>query len=174
MAEVKATKEKILKDKVAQLDNTEIGKKVLAKMNKDELENLDADEIMARQVEELEKEKKELQIRLKSQEKKVDHLERAKRLEEIPLLKEEFVKFKDDAREVWIEQEKERIEGEKKERDLAVLSSERLGRMKEDKDKYLENLLNERKQAFDRKLKEFTKLREDEREKERERERSRD
>merc|ERR1711881_186802 len=91
--------------------------------------------------------------------------ERAKRLEEIPLLKEEFVKFKDDAREEWIEQEKERIEGEKKERDLAVLSSERLGRMKEDKDKYLENLLNEGKQAFDRKLKEFTKLRDDEREK---------
>merc|ERR1712226_1155586 len=150
--EIKDIQAKHTRDKIAQLANTEIGQKVLDGMKAEDIAKMDADEIMAKQVEELEKEKKELQIRLKSQEKKVDHLERAKRLEEIPLLKEEYVKFKDDAREVWIEQEKERIEGERKERDLAVLSSERLGRMKEDKDKYLENLLNERKQAFDRKL----------------------
>merc|ERR1712051_1156051 len=146
--EIKDIQMKHTKDKLAQLASTDIGKKVLDKMDAEEIEKLDADEIMAKQVEELEKEKKELQIRLKSQEKKVDHFQRALRLEELPL---------------WMEQEQERIEQERKDRTVAEESQVRLGKMKEDKDKYLENLLQERKNVFDRKLKEFNKTLEEER-----------
>merc|ERR1712128_40379 len=115
------------------------------------------------QVEELEKEKKELQVRLKAQEKKVDHLERAKRLEEIPLLKLQFEEFKEEAKVVWEEQEKDRIEGEKTQRESDVTNRDRMVRMREDKDKYLESLLKERKNVFEKKITEFEVLVSDER-----------
>merc|ERR1712130_60501 len=161
--EIKAIQAKHQKDKIAQLANTEIGKKVLDKMEAEEIAKMDADEIMAKQVEELEKEKKELQVRLKAQEKKVDHLERAKRLEEIPLLKDQFNEFKEEAKLVWEEQEKERIELEKNNRESDVANRDRLVRMKDDKEKYLESLLKERKNVFEKKLVEFETLVGDER-----------
>merc|ERR1711970_1433017 len=142
-------------DKIAQLANTEIGKKVL--------EGMPAEEIMAKQVEELEKEKKELQVRLKAQEKKVDHLERAKRLEEIPLLKLQFEELKEEAKVVWEEQEKDRIEEEKKERASDIENRDRMVRMRDDKDKYLESLLKERKNVFEKKITEFNVLVDEER-----------
>ena len=74
-----------------QIAQTEIGKKVISKMDEEELANLDTEAIMIKQVEELENEKRQLIARLKSQEKKVDHLERAKRKEEIPLIKESMI-----------------------------------------------------------------------------------
>merc|ERR1719370_2476881 len=118
---------------------------------------------MAKQVEELEKEKKELQVRLKAQEKKVDHFERAKRLEELPLLKLQFDEFKEEAKLVWEEQEKERIEEEKIKRTSDVDNRDRLTRMKVDKDKYLTSLLNERKSAYEKKAAEFRILVDEER-----------
>merc|ERR1719351_448102 len=139
--EIKDIQAKHTRDKIAQLANTEIGQKVLDGMKAEDIAKMDADEIMAKQVEELEKEKKELQVRLKAQEKKVDHLERAKRLEEIPLLKVQFDEFKEEAKVVWEEQEKDRIEGEKKQRASDVENRDRMVRMREDKDKYLESLL---------------------------------
>merc|ERR1712123_36589 len=63
--EIKDIQAKHTRDKIAQLANTEIGKKVLEGMQAEEIAKMDADEIMAKQVEELEKEKKELQVRLK-------------------------------------------------------------------------------------------------------------
>ena len=75
-----------------QIAQTEIGKKVLNKMDEKELAELDTEAIMIKQVEELENEKRQLVARLKAQEKKVDHLERAKRKEEIPLIKAAMVK----------------------------------------------------------------------------------
>merc|ERR1719481_148947 len=156
--EIKAIQAKHQKDKIAQLANTEIGKKVLDKMEAEEIAKMDADEIMAKQVEELEKEKKELQVRLKAQEKKVDHFERAKRLEEIPLLKAQFDDFKEEAKTDWEEEEKERIEMEKKNRTSDVQNRDRLVRMKTDKEKYLESLLKERKNIFEKKLTEFETL----------------
>merc|ERR1711970_758587 len=156
--EIKDIQAKHTRDKIAQLANTEIGKKVLEGMPAEEIAKMDADEIMAKQVEELEKEKKELQVRLKAQEKKVDHLERAKRLEEIPLLKSQFNEFKEDAKIVWEDQEKERIELEKENRSSDVESRDRLIRMKPDKEKYLESLLRERKNVFEKKLTEFEAL----------------
>merc|ERR1712113_1276777 len=153
--EFKAIQAKHNQDKIKQLAQTDIGKKVLGQLDQDTIAQMDADDIMAKQVEELEKEKKELQVRLKAQEKKQDHIERAKRLEEIPLLKLQFEEFKEDAKVVWEEQEKDRIEGEKKQRASDVENRNRLVRMKTDKEKYLESLLKERKNIFEKKIAEF-------------------
>merc|ERR1711970_1507156 len=161
--EIRDIQAKHTRDKIAQLANTEIGKKVLEGMPAEEIAKMDADEIMAKQVEELEKEKKELQVRLKAQEKKVDHLERAKRLEEIPLLKLQFEELKEEAKVVWEEQEKDRIEGEEKQRENDVANRDRMVRMREDKDKYLESLLKERKNVFEKKITEFNVLVDEER-----------
>merc|ERR1712002_371251 len=161
--EIRDTQAKHTRDKIAQLANTEIGKKVLDGMKAEDIAKMDADEIMAKQVEELEKEKKELQVRLKAQEKKVDHLERAKRLEEIPLLKLQFEEFKEEAKVVWEEQEKDRIEGEKRQRASDVENRNRMVRERKERDKYLESLLKERKNIFEKKIVEFDQLVADER-----------
>merc|ERR1712096_270927 len=153
--EIRDIQAKHTRDKIAQLANTEIGKKVLEGMPAEEIAKMDADEIMAKQVEELEKEKKELQVRLKAQEKKVDHLERAKRLEEIPLLKLQFEEFKEESKVLWDEQEKERIQKEKEQREVDIVNRDRLARMTADKDSYLESLLKDRKNLFDKKQSEF-------------------
>merc|ERR1712226_527079 len=84
--------------------------------------------IMAKQVEELEKEKKELQVRLKAQEKKQDHIERAKRVEELPLLKLQHDEFKEESKLLWEEQEKERIEEDKRKRASDVANRDRMKR----------------------------------------------
>merc|ERR1739844_221883 len=52
--EIKDIQAKHARDKIAQLANTEIGKKVLEGMPAGEIAKMDADEIMAKQVEELE------------------------------------------------------------------------------------------------------------------------
>merc|ERR1712112_91651 len=124
--EFKAIQAKHNQDKIKQLAQTDIGKKVLGQLVQDTIAQMDADDIMAKQVEELEKEKKELQVRLKAQEKKQDHFERAKRLEEIPLLKAQFDDFKEEAKTDWEEEEKERIEMEKKTRTSDVANRDRL------------------------------------------------
>merc|ERR1719392_356763 len=143
--ELKSIQAKHNQDKIKQLAQTDIGKKVLGQLDQDTIAQMDADDIMAKQVEELEKEKKELQVRLKAQEKKQDHIERAKRLEELPLLKLQFEEFKEEAKVVWEEQEKDRIEGEKKQRASDVENRDRMVRMRDDKDKYLESLLKNKK-----------------------------
>lgn len=153
--EIRDIQAKHTQDKIAQLKNTEFGKKVLDKMDEEEIAKMDADEIMARQVEELEKEKKELQVRLKAQEKKIDHNERAKRLEEIPLLKTQHEVLNTERKQAWEDQEKERILQETEQRENDLKSKERLEHMAEDKDKYLDGLIKERKTVFDKKLKEF-------------------
>merc|ERR1712083_465689 len=109
------------------------------------------------------KEKKELQVRLKAQEKKQDHIERAKRLEELPLLKTQHEELKEEAKKLWAEQEKERIEDLKTNRESDVINRDRLARMKEDKDKYLTNLLKERKSVYEKKAQEHQVLVEEER-----------
>ena len=116
--ELKSIQAKHNQDKIKQLAQTDIGKKVLGQLDQDTIAQMDADDIMAKQVEELEKEKKELQVRLKAQEKKQDHIERAKRLEELPLLKTQHEELKEEAKKLWAEQEKERIEDLKTNRDV--------------------------------------------------------
>ncbi|KAG1651806.1 Zinc finger CCHC domain-containing protein 4 [Nymphon striatum] len=128
-----------------------------------ELENLDADMIMAKQVEQLDKERKELQSRLKSQEKKVDYMERAKRLEEIPLLIKDHEEFEIKDKENWEQQEEERIKECIAEREIALQTSERLNRIKADKDVFLSKLKSDRGADFRTKCEEFNKLLEVER-----------
>merc|ERR1711970_756304 len=131
-------------DRINQLKATSIGNKILNKMDEETIAKMDHEEIVARQVEELNKEKKELQVRLKAQEKKVDHLERAKRVVEIPMLKEQ-----------WTNEEQERIKNEKEQREMDMASKVRFERMLDDRSVYLESLIQERKQIFDKKLAEF-------------------
>jgi len=142
-------------EKISQIKQTEVGKKMLSKMDEKEIAELDTEKIMAKQVEELEKEKQELVKRLKAQEKKVDHLERAKRKEEISLLKAESEKDQELDKVWWSQKEAERIAQAIKDREVAVESKKRMMRMKEDKDSYLSDLLSQRKSAFDKKIREY-------------------
>merc|ERR1719232_708827 len=133
-------------------------------MKAEDIASLDAEEILARQVEEEKKEKKELQVRLKAQEKKIDHMERAKRLEEIPLLKQQHEVLKTERKQVWEDQEQERIQKEKEQRESDIANKARLAVMSADKDKYLDGLIKERKNIFEKKLKEFQVMYAEERE----------
>merc|ERR1711997_452139 len=134
---------KTIAEKMEQIAQTEIGKKVISKMDEKELAELDTEQIMIKQVEELENEKRQLIARLKAQEKKVDHLERAKRKEEIV---------------IWKTKEEERIVAAQAEREEAVKTRDRLSRMKTDKNAFMEKLLKERQADFDEKLKDYTNL----------------
>merc|ERR1712080_769838 len=98
-----------IRDKVQQIMQTEVGKKVIEKLDEKALAELDTDTIMMKQVEELENEKRLLVARLKAQEKKMDHMERAKRKAEIPLLKEAIKKDLEDDTILWKQKEKDRI-----------------------------------------------------------------
>lgn len=129
------------------------------------MSSLSADQIAAREAEELQKGRRELLAKLKSQEKKVDYYERAKRLEEIPLLKESMHQRQLQDEAFWEQQEKERIAALIEERRQLVATKERLGRMKVDKDIFLQKLLKERNILYEEKLKDFEKMLAKEREK---------
>merc|ERR1719234_1522157 len=161
--ELKSIQAKHNQDKIKQLAQTDIGKKVLDQLDQDTIAQMDADDIMAKQVEELEKEKKELQVRLKAQEKKQDHIERAKRLEELPLLKAEHEELKEEAKILFAGEGKEGVEELKTNRESDVINRDRLARMREDKDGYLTNLLKERKSIYEKKAEEHQVLVEEER-----------
>merc|ERR1712038_1331460 len=152
-----------MKEKIQQIMQTEIGIKVISNMDEKELANLDTDTIMMRQVEELENEKRLLVARLKAQEKKMDHMERAKRKGEIPLLQQAIKKDLEDDSELWKKKEKDRIAQSIKDRDEAVANRDRPERMKEDKDNFMATLLTQRKEKFDKKLKEYNKMFEEQR-----------
>merc|ERR1712018_711572 len=152
-----------MKEKMQQIMQTEIGIKVIEKMDEKALAELDTDTIMMKQVEELENEKRLLVARLKAQEKKMDHMERAKRKGEIPLLKEAIKNDLEDDTLLWKQKEKDRIAQAIKDREEAVSHRDRLARMKEDKDNFMATLLTQRKAQFDTKLKEYNKMFEEQR-----------
>jgi len=152
-----------IKEKVQQIMQTEIGKKVIEKMDEKALAELDTDTIMMKQVEELENEKRLLVARLKAQEKKMDHMERAKRKQEIPILNETIKKDLEDDTVLWKQQEKDRIAQSITDREEAVVTRDRMARMKEDKDNFMATLLTQRKATFEKKLKEYNKTIEEER-----------
>ena len=156
-------KRKDIEMRVTQIAQTEIGKKVLSKMDEKELATLDTDAMMVLQVKELENEKRQLISRLKNQEKKVDHLERAKRKEEIPLIKDAMVKDEEEDRVIWKNKEEERIKAAISEREESVKTRDRLTRMKEDKNAFMEKLLRERREVFDQKLSDFNAMVEEQR-----------
>lgn len=95
------------------------------------------------------------QTKLKSQEKKVDFFERAKRIEEIPLLEKHLAEKQVKNRELWNQQEEERIAQLMEERKIAMLHRDRLMRMSDDKVKFVEKLKADRLEVFTRKLTEF-------------------
>ncbi|CAB4061812.1 EIF3A [Lepeophtheirus salmonis] len=127
------------KQKVEQIAQTEIGKKVLDKLDENEIAELDADQIMKRQVIELEKEKRELISRL--------NISR---------------KIKSRIKYSGARREEDRIAQAKSEREVALATQKRLSRIKDDKNIYLSQLLKERKSEFEKKLKEFNVLMEKE------------
>ncbi|CAG5076031.1 Similar to eIF3-S10: Eukaryotic translation initiation factor 3 subunit A (Aedes aegypti) [Cotesia congregata] len=154
-SEIQQIKDRHLKEKMQQISQTSHGQKVLKKLDEDEIKKLDAEQIAAREAEELQKERRELQQKLKSQEKKVDYLERAKRIEEIPLLKKAVEDKQELAKQQWEQQEQERILAAIEERSQAVATRERMSRMKEDADAFLDKILAERKSAYLERLQEF-------------------
>uniref|UniRef100_A0A8D9BB26 Eukaryotic translation initiation factor 3 subunit A n=1 Tax=Cacopsylla melanoneura TaxID=428564 RepID=A0A8D9BB26_9HEMI len=163
--EIAMMKERNLKEKVQQISQTTHGQKILRKLDDTELKNLDADQITARELEELQKERRELQQKLKSQEKKMDYFERAKRLEEIPLIEKAYDKKKVLDREQWEKREAKRIAQLIEERNLAVAHRERLKRLKEDKEYFMNKLLKERQSSYESKLEAFEKRLTEERKK---------
>lgn len=154
-SEIQQIKDRHLKEKMQQISQTSHGQKVLKKLDEDEIKKLDAEQIAAKEAEELQKERRELQQKLKSQEKKIDYLERAKRIEEIPLLEKAVEKKMELAKQLWEQQEQERIDAAIDERNKAVAARERMQRMKEDVDQFLSNILAKRKNIYEEKLNEF-------------------
>merc|ERR1712088_615691 len=81
----------------------------------------------------------------------------------------EEIELKEEAKKLWAEQEKERIEDLKTNRENDVINRDRMARMREDKDKYLTNLLKERKSVYEKKAQEHQALVEEERQEDRRR-----
>ncbi|QQP35662.1 Eukaryotic translation initiation factor 3 subunit A [Caligus rogercresseyi] len=162
--EIKQIQQRHMRDRMSQIAQTEIGKKVLDKLDENEIENLDADQIMAKQVSELEKERKELIARLKTQERKWITWNG-------PRDKKRSLFFKSSSKRIlkmtryvfWNEKEADRIHEAKEDRKVSLEHKGRLSRMKEDKDVYLGNLLKERRSIFEKKCEEFNKFLEGER-----------
>lgn len=163
--ELAMMKERNLKEKVQQISQTSHGQKILKKLDEEEMKNLDAEQITARELEELQKERRELQQKLKSQEKKMDYFERAKRQEEIPLIEKAYEEKKVLDRKLWEEREAKRIAQMTEERNLAVAHRERLKRMKEEKEYFMNKLLKERISTYESKLENFNKRLAEERKK---------
>ncbi|XP_012284100.1 eukaryotic translation initiation factor 3 subunit A [Orussus abietinus] len=157
-SEIQQIKDRHLKEKMQQISQTTHGQKVLKKLDEDEIKKLDAEQIAAREAEELQKERREMQQRLKSQEKKVDYLERAKRIEEISLLEKAVEEKNELAKQRWEQQDAERILAAIEERQEAVATKERMARMKEDHDEFMEKILAERNSVYLEKLHEFEKI----------------
>uniref|UniRef100_T1D215 Eukaryotic translation initiation factor 3 subunit A n=1 Tax=Cupiennius salei TaxID=6928 RepID=T1D215_CUPSA len=158
-------KRKVVMEKIEQLKKTEIGSRIFEGMDEGELQNLDPDDLLNKQVEQIDREKKELQMKLRNQERKIDHLERAKRIEEIPLLQMQHEEFKRVDLEFWEEHENERIKTINDERVLALKDRNRLIRMKEDKENFIDCLMKARSSTYEEKMAEFTKMLDEERKK---------
>lgn len=85
-------------------------------------------------------------------------MERAKRIEEIPLLEKYLAERKVQDKLVWKQQEEERIAQLQEERKIAMLHRDRLMRMRPEKEKFLDNLKAERRNAFKEKSVEFESM----------------
>lgn len=143
------------KDQMEMIKKSELGAKMLKDIDVDTFTKINPDELMKRQMETMEKEKKDLQDRLKAQEKKLDYFERAKRLEELQLLRAQYNERRENNIKLWDAMERERIEKMKSEQQNANQTKSRLGRMKDDKDLFLQNLRESRRVVFEKKYAEF-------------------
>ncbi|CAB0029315.1 unnamed protein product [Trichogramma brassicae] len=151
-SEIQQVKDHALKEKMQQISRTSHGQKFLKKLDEDEIKKLDAEQIAAREMEELQKERKETLQKLKSQEKKVDYLERAKRSEEIPLIVKAIEEKTEQAKQLWEQQEADRIRAAIEERNQMMADRERLAKMKEAAGGFLERIMVNRKKLYMEKL----------------------
>lgn len=119
------------------------------------LQNEKEDDEISRQIEQAKKEQRELNEKMKKEEKKFDHFIRACHENEIPLI-EQFAKEDAEIRKkFWDEKEIERIENLKEELKIQAENRERLLRMSEDKDSFINSIHSARKAEFERKMEEF-------------------
>merc|ERR1719378_982601 len=88
----------------------------------------------------------------------MDHLERAKRLEEIPILEEAIKKDLEEDKALWSTKEADRIKQAAEDREEAVQNRNRLARMKKDKEDFMSTLLKQRKDIYEKKLKEYNAM----------------
>ncbi|XP_063368848.1 eukaryotic translation initiation factor 3 subunit A [Cydia amplana] len=154
-SEMAAVRERHLRERIAHISQSDVGKRVLSKLDEEVLKKMDAEAIAQREAEELMKERRELQARLKSQEKKVDYFERAKRLEEIPLLQKSLEEKQVQDKAFWEQQEKERIQQLIEARTRDVATAERLSRMHAHRDEFVSRLSAERGAAHRQRLEAF-------------------
>ncbi|KAL7294910.1 hypothetical protein TKK_0011831 [Trichogramma kaykai] len=162
-SEIQQIKDRTLKEKMYQISKTSHGQKFLKKLDEDEIKKLDAEQIAAREIEELQKERKETLQKLKTQDKKVDYLVRAKRTEEIPLIIKAVEEKTEQAKQLWEQQEAERIQAAIEERKEMQATRERLARTKKEADSFLEKIMSERRSIHLEKLATFEATLEQER-----------
>lgn len=162
--ELKIIQKRTMIEKIQQISQTTHGQKIL-KLIEEKGTSADPDEIAKEEQNALIRERKELQSRLKSQEKKIDYYERAKRIEEVPLIKEYLKEMAVKEEVFWENQEKTRIENAIAERTNAVAQQDRLKRMYDDRDCYMDQLKAERKSLYVEKLRKFNEALEEERKK---------
>ncbi|CAL8085723.1 unnamed protein product [Orchesella dallaii] len=150
-------KNRRMQERIKQIGLTPIGLKIIEKFQGDESSTLDLETVLQRQQEELQKEAKEHLVRMKAQEKRLDHIERAKRIEEISVIEQNMGEKKKEEKVEWEAHETERIAHLIEERKIAVANRNRMKRMRKDKDKFLKNLLDARRDTFIVTLSEFEK-----------------
>ncbi|XP_057307108.1 eukaryotic translation initiation factor 3 subunit A-like [Hydractinia symbiolongicarpus] len=153
--EMKEIQKQQVWDRVESLRGTDVGKRAFKNLSAKEIDEMDPEDILQRQYEQLDREKREQMLKLRTQEKRIDHLVRAMRMEEIPLL-EKFLsekKIKDE--EDWEREEEERIKNAAKDHQLAIKAKDRLQRMQDDKEEFLNNLFGNRHSEYEARLQEF-------------------
>ncbi|ODM87118.1 Eukaryotic translation initiation factor 3 subunit A, partial [Orchesella cincta] len=148
---------RLVEERFKLIGQTPIGLKIIEKFQADESSNMDLETVLQRQQEELQKEAKEHLVRMKSQEKRLDHIERAKRIEEVSVIEQYMDKKKDEEKVEWEAHDAQRIAHLIEERKIAVANRDRMKRMRDDKNKFLKNLLDARRDLFMEKLNEFEK-----------------
>merc|ERR1711976_1158837 len=74
-----------------------------------------------------------------------------------------MVKDEEEDRVIWKNKEEERIKAAISEREESVKTRDKLTRMKEDKNAFMEKLLRERREVFDQKLSDFNAMVEEQR-----------
>jgi len=162
-AEKQEIHQRRLKERMAQIVNTPFGKKVVQKLEEEDLTKLDVETVLQKQQEEMAKEAKEHMSRMRAQEKRLDHLERAKRIEEIAVIQKHVQEKKEREKAEWEVYEAERIAHVIEERKISVANRDRMKRMIEDKDTFLQSLLDARRHVYEGKLVEFQKRLDEER-----------
>jgi len=157
-ARIRDIKAKQDRARIEQIASTKMGAEILKGKTEEELATMNNDDLIGLQVQEMEREKKELEARMKAQHKRIDHLERAKRQEEIPILEESMKKDLEEDKALWSTKEADRIKQAAEDREEAVQNRNRLARMKKDKEDFMSTLLKQRKDIYEKKLKEYNTM----------------